>query len=343
MKFASINSAVLAATWKMIVVKVKFVTTEDANVAKDSLVHRKAAKISTNVKTAKFARQKWSVRTNLEVLNVIAHLEPLEMLPKAVPIPISVSTMRCALIIWPVFWIPLPDETNAKIPANLLFARKKPRVKPSITNRFAPVPRATRETQRIPILDATKWSVSPTPIVPLIWLVMLKPKDVLTLAIVSLAARVHAELKTTNPSAIANLDSNPLTANVWILMNVPNLDPATLPLSAETHPDPSHVPVRKAALAMLAFLDANLAVNAWLTAIALQPRLVVKAVVSILVSVSVVKVRFARSSAINLSAHAHPEPKATQERCAASWNVWKIPNVPWADLVFPTSVLTLVA
>ena len=343
MKFASINSAVLDATWKTIVVKAKFVTAEGANVAKASLVHRKAAKISMNVKMEKFVPQKWSVRTNLEVLSVIAHQEPLAMPPKAAPIPISVSTMLCALIIWPVFWILLPDETNAKIPANLLFARKKPRVKPSITNRFAPVPRATRETRRIPILDATKWSVSPMPIVPLIWLVMLKPRGVLTLVTVSLAVKVHAVLKTTNPSAIANLDSNPLTDNVWISMNVPNLDPVTRPLSAETHPDPLLALVRKAALAMLAPRVANLVVNAWLTGIVLQPLLAVKAVVSILVSVNAAKVRFARSSDTNPFAHAHPEPKATPERCAANWNVLKIPNVPWADLVFPTSVSTLVA
>ena len=280
MKFASINSVGQDATWKMIVVKAKFVTTEDANVVKDLLVRHKDAKISTSVKMEKFVRPKWSVRTNLEASNATVLRVPLEMLLKAAPIPINVSMMHYAQIIWLVFWILLPDETNAKIPANLLFARKKLRVKPSITNRFARVPRATRETQRIPILVVTKWNVLQMPIVPLIWLVMLQQKDALTLAIVSPVVKVRVVLKTTNPSAIANPDSNPSTDNALTSMNVPNLDLATLQLFAETHPDHLHALVRKAALATLASLDANPAENVLLTVIALQPLLVGKAVVS---------------------------------------------------------------
>jgi len=279
-KFASINSVGQDATWKMIVVKAKFVTTEDANVVKDSLVRHKDAKISTSVKMEKFVRPKWSVRTNLEASNATVLRVPLETLLKAAPIPINVSMMHYAQIIWLVFWILLPDETNAKIPANLLFARKKHRVKPSITNRFARVPRATRETQRIPILVVTKWNVLQMPIVPLIWLVMLQQKDALTLAIVSPAVMVRAVLKTTNPSAIANPDSNPSTDNALTSMNVPNLDLATLQLFAETPPDHLHALVRKAALSTLASLDANPVENVQLTVIALQPLLVGKAVVS---------------------------------------------------------------
>lgn len=188
---------------------------------------------------------------------------------------------------------------------------------------------------------ATKSNVSPTPIVLPPWLAMATPKDVLTLATVSLAVRVPVARKTTNLFVTASPDSNPPMDSVLTSMNAANLDPATPPRSAGTHLDLSLAPVRKAVWAMLGPPVANLVGNALPTGIAQPLQLVAKAVVWILALVNVVKEPCAKLSDINPSARVPPEPKAILEYNVGNWNVWKTPSVPSADHVFRTNVLTL--
>ena len=188
---------------------------------------------------------------------------------------------------------------------------------------------------------ATKSNVSPTPIVLPPWLAMATPKDVLTLATVSLAVRVPVARKTTNLFVTASPDSNPPMDSVLTSMNAANLDPATPPRSAGTHLDLSLAPVRKAVWAMLGPPVANLVGNALPTGIAQPLQLVAKAVVWILALVNVVKEPCAKLSDINPFARVPPEPKAILEYNVGNWNVWKTPSVPSADHVFRTNVLTL--
>ena len=88
---------------------------------------------------------------------------------------------------------------------------------------------------------------------------------------------------------------------------------------------------------------ANLVENVPLIAIVQPLRRAGKAVVLILALVLAVKEPFVKLSDINLCAHARPEPRVTLEWNVGNLNVWKTPNAPWADHVFKTNVLTLVA
>ena len=84
----------------MIVVKAKPVTRADANAAKDSSLLRKDVKTLTSVKMEMYALQKWCAKTNREASNVYVLREQWGMLPKAAPIPISVSMMHSAPTTW---------------------------------------------------------------------------------------------------------------------------------------------------------------------------------------------------------------------------------------------------
>ena len=76
-------------------------------------------------------------------------------------------------------------------------------------------------------------------------------------------------LKITSQFVIANLDSNLPTANVLILMNVLNQDPAIALLFVETPRDLSPVLAPRVAWVMPRLLDANPAGNVLMTVIAL--------------------------------------------------------------------------
>ena len=175
------------------------------------------------------------------------------------------------------------------------FAPKRPPARPSITNPSALVLLVTEETPLIPTLVATELNAKLTMIVPLPSLVTRKTKNVSILVMESLAVKkALAVRKIINPFATANLVTNLSTANVWTLMSVPSLDPATpLPFVA-TLLGPLLARVPREVWEMPEIRAANPDPNAKLTAIAPQPQLVVLVVVLILALVNAVKERFVK-------------------------------------------------
>ena len=179
--------------------------------------------------------------------------------------------------------------------------------------------------------------------VPLPSLVTRKTRNVLILAMESLAAKkAHAERKTTSPFATANPVTNLSKANALTLMNVPSPDPATQRPFAATPPGPSLARAPREVWGMPEIRAANLDLNAKLTAIARRPRLVVPVDVLILALVNAAKGPFAKWLPIKPFALALPELPEIPDRNADNLNAWKIRNVPWEDLASKTSVWMLV-
>jgi hypothetical protein len=132
------------------------------------------------------------------------------------------------------------------------------------------------------------------------------------------AERDRAGQKITNQSATANPDSNRQMANVSILMNAPREDLVTPLPFVETSLDRSHVRVQKEVLAMPGQLDARLEVNAFPIEIVQRPQLVEKAVVLILVLVSVDAELFARLLHIKPFVPVHSVQLVIQGRSVAN-------------------------
>ena len=125
------------------------------------------------------------------------------------------------------------------------------------------------EIQQIQILVVTKSNVKPTTIVLQNCLATPKLNVVLIHAPPLLAEKDLVGLKITNQFVIANLDSNLPTANVLILMNVLNQDPAIALLFVETPRDLSPVLAPRVAWVMPRLPDANPAGNVLMTVIVL--------------------------------------------------------------------------
>ena len=222
------------------------------------------------------------------------------------------------------------------------FAPKRPPAKPSITNPSALVLLVTEETPLIPTLVVTELNAKLTMIVPLPSLVTRKTKNVLILAMVSLAVKkALAERKTINPFATANLVTNLSMANVLILMNALSPDLAIPQPFVATPLDPSLARVPREVLEMPEIQVANPDPNAKLTVIAPRPQLVGLVGVLILALVNVVKVLFVKWLPIKPFALVLPELPETLGLNADNLNVWKIRNVPWVDLASKTSVWML--